>query len=232
MRPGSNNNVFNWSLAAYLGDHCRKNYRWTFSQSLCLLLHCVFKRCSLAPEGLSYEYWWTVFVCFRSHKSASANQKAGKNSTSANVPSQWSSMPSDKQYKRVPLTSTSSEYKEMETLFKKTINNSVGIKSIERVQNQFMWEKYQRYFILTNYTVTPCLAWYYAMIQFEIGPALPFFYQHQKWRDILGRENVFPMQTLKFFIEKFHDVAKQYQTVDTSHQIKKCLATACISYKF
>ena len=59
-------------------------------------------------------------------------------------------MPSDKQYKRVPLTTTSSEYKEVETLFKKTVNKSVVIKGIERVQNPFMWEKYQRYFILTN----------------------------------------------------------------------------------
>ena len=59
-------------------------------------------------------------------------------------------MPSDKQYRRVPLRSTSPEYKEMERLFKKTVNKNVVIKSIERVQNKFMWEKYQRYFIVTN----------------------------------------------------------------------------------
>ena len=59
-------------------------------------------------------------------------------------------MPSDTQYRRVPLTSTSSEYIEMETFFKKTVNKSVVIKGIERVQNPFMWEKYQRYFFLTN----------------------------------------------------------------------------------
>ena len=59
-------------------------------------------------------------------------------------------MPSDKQYTRVPLRSTSSEYKEIETFFKKTVNKNVVIKSIERVQNPFMWEKYQRYFIVTN----------------------------------------------------------------------------------
>jgi len=50
-------------------------------------------------------------------RSQSANQKAGKNTTSANVPSHWSSMPSVKQYTRVLLTSTSSEYKEMEMFF-------------------------------------------------------------------------------------------------------------------
>ena len=38
----------------------------------------------------------------------------------------------------------------METFFKKTVNKSVVIKGIERVQNPFMWEKYQRYFFLTN----------------------------------------------------------------------------------
>ncbi|KAL9956767.1 hypothetical protein ACROYT_G038300 [Oculina patagonica] len=75
---------------------------------------------------------------------SSAQLKADKNATSANVPSYWTSMPSDKQYQRVSLSSTSSEYKEVETLFKKTMNKPVVINSIERVQNPFMWEKYQR----------------------------------------------------------------------------------------
>lgn len=43
----------------------------------------------------------------------------------------------------------------METLFKKTVNKNVVIKGIERVQNPFMWEKYQRYFSLT---LAPVLA--------------------------------------------------------------------------
>ena len=90
------------------------------------------------------------FFRFRSHKSTSANQKAGKNATGANVPSRWSSMPTVKQYTRVPLISTSSEYKEIETFFKKTVNKNVVIKGVERVQNKFMWEKYQMYVILTN----------------------------------------------------------------------------------
>ena len=38
----------------------------------------------------------------------------------------------------------------METLFKKSVKKNVVIKGIERVQNPFMWEKYQRYLILTN----------------------------------------------------------------------------------
>ena len=59
-------------------------------------------------------------------------------------------MPSEKEYQRVPLQVTSSEYKEVETLFKKTMEETTVIKSIERVQNPFMWEKYQRYFTLTT----------------------------------------------------------------------------------
>jgi len=55
------------------------------------------------------------FVCCRSDKGPSGNQKAGKNSTSADVTSQWSSVPFDKQYGRVLLTSTLLEYKEMES---------------------------------------------------------------------------------------------------------------------
>ena len=54
-------------------------------------------------------------------------------------------MPTQTQYKRVPLMATSFEFKEVETLFKKTIRKTVAINSIERVQNQFMWDKYQRY---------------------------------------------------------------------------------------
>ncbi|XP_020612206.1 uncharacterized protein LOC110050629 [Orbicella faveolata] len=50
-----------------------------------------------------------------SDKGPSGNQRAGKNSTSADVTSQWSSVQSDKQYGRVLLTSTLLEYKEMES---------------------------------------------------------------------------------------------------------------------
>ena len=124
-----------------------------------------------------------IFVCFRSGTSASANQKAGKNAASTNIPSQWSSMPSDKQYRRVPLTSTSSEYKEMETLFKKTVNKSVVIKGIERVQNPFMWEKYQRYFILTNDNTmsSSCHA------------------QNQFWTNLISREYIQIVQIVQIY---------------------------------
>ena len=61
-----------------------------------------------------------------------------------NVPNNWSSMPPDRQYIRVTLTTSSQEYKEVEQLFQKSINNHTSIERIERVQNPFMWEKYCR----------------------------------------------------------------------------------------
>ena len=53
-------------------------------------------------------------------------------------------MPSTMQYKRVQLSGHSDEFKEVEKLFKNSIKRSVVITGIERVQNPFMWEKYQR----------------------------------------------------------------------------------------
>ena len=60
----------------------------------------------------------------------------------------------------------------METLFKKTVNKSVVIKGIERVQNPFMWEKYQRYFILTNNDAMPGLILYNNTIPILPAPAM------------------------------------------------------------
>ena len=53
-------------------------------------------------------------------------------------------MPPDTQYIRVTLMTSSQEYKEVEQLFRKSINNDISIERIERVQNPFMWEKYCR----------------------------------------------------------------------------------------
>ena len=55
-------------------------------------------------------------------------------------------MLSKRQYQRVSLLRLSEEFKEVEKLFKKSIKRSVVIVGIERVQNPFMWEKYQRYY--------------------------------------------------------------------------------------
>ncbi|KAJ7337310.1 poly ADP-ribose polymerase [Desmophyllum pertusum] len=70
----------------------------------------------------------------RSREVSSAEEKQDKMKQNDKVPSHWSWMPSDEQYKRIPITAMSSEYNEVETLFKKTINKSVTINSIERVQ--------------------------------------------------------------------------------------------------
>ena len=53
-------------------------------------------------------------------------------------------MPSTMQYQRVPLSRLSDEFKEVKNIFEKSINWSVVIVGIERVQNPFMWEKFQR----------------------------------------------------------------------------------------
>ncbi|XP_074636892.1 protein mono-ADP-ribosyltransferase PARP12-like isoform X1 [Acropora palmata] len=71
----------------------------------------------------------------------SAQQTKAKDS---HLPSKWSSMPSETQYKRVSLSCLSPEFKDVEKLFKESMKRSVKILKIERVQNPFMWEKYQR----------------------------------------------------------------------------------------
>ena len=137
-------------------------------------------------------------------------------------------MPSDKQYKRVPLTSTSSEYKEMETLFKKTVNKNVVIKGIERVQNQFMWEKYQRYLNLTN-TVSRLILCNNTILN---RSSTSLFYQHQKWRDILETKKCVSHADFGIFpTGKFHDLAKQCQIVDTSYQIENAWSPPLASLK-
>ena len=81
---------------------------------------------------------------FRSQNAVSIQQ--GRNARATNMPSHWSSMPPTRKYQRVPLSRLSDEFKEVEKLFKKFIKRSVLIVGIERVQNPFMWEKYQRYY--------------------------------------------------------------------------------------
>ena len=62
----------------------------------------------------------------------------------SNVPSHWSSMPPSEQYTRVTLVPSSGEFKDVEKLFRKSMNDYVVIERIDRVQNPFMWEKYCR----------------------------------------------------------------------------------------
>ena len=59
------------------------------------------------------------------------------------VPSHWSYTPVSEPCTRVTLDSSSWEFKDVEQLFKASMSNVV-IKKIDRVQNPFMWENFQR----------------------------------------------------------------------------------------
>ncbi|XP_068723405.1 uncharacterized protein [Montipora capricornis] len=60
------------------------------------------------------------------------------------LPAHWSSMSSEIPYERVQLSPLSDEFEDVKKLFTKSIQKIVEILRIERVQNPFMWEKYQR----------------------------------------------------------------------------------------
>ena len=83
----------------------------------------------------------------RAYGDSSRRRKIENRTAMYNVPNHWSSMPPDGQYIRVMLTTSSKEYKEVEQLFRKSMNDhiSIEIERIERVQNPFMWEKYCRW---------------------------------------------------------------------------------------
>ena len=67
-----------------------------------------------------------------------------RNATSLYIPGHWSQMPYMTRYQRVWLSPYSDEFELVGELFRNSIEQSVTIISIERVQNPFMWEKYQR----------------------------------------------------------------------------------------
>ena len=71
------------------------------------------------------------------------NQEEG-NTRGTNRPSHLSQMPSTRPYQRVRLSPTTDEFKEIEQVFKNSFKWSVEILSIERVQNPYEWDKYQR----------------------------------------------------------------------------------------
>ena len=61
------------------------------------------------------------------------------------VPPDWTTVPDDADYIRVPLPSGSDKFKLTESLFRQSLSeNKATILAIERVQNPFMWEKYAR----------------------------------------------------------------------------------------
>ena len=62
-----------------------------------------------------------------------------------NFTSHWSSMPPKLDYYRAHVDQSSVEFKDLEKLFRKTMNDyGARIESIDRVQNLFMMEKYCR----------------------------------------------------------------------------------------
>ncbi|XP_078378734.1 uncharacterized protein LOC144661781 [Oculina patagonica] len=82
------------------------------------------------------------------------NRSLSDSSTDANVggpcfrhdrkPIHWSSTASGTSYTRVKVAPGSSEFKEVETLFRKTMKDDKIIDSVERVENPFLWETYCR----------------------------------------------------------------------------------------
>ena len=60
------------------------------------------------------------------------------------IPSHWCPMPPNVQYYRARVDPPWVEFKDLEKLFKSTMNDDVQIAKIERVQNLFMMEKYCR----------------------------------------------------------------------------------------
>jgi len=80
----------------------------------------------------------------RSQKAFPAHNQQEGNTRGTDKPSNWSKMPSTRPYQRVQLSPTTDEFKEIEELFKNSFKWSVEVLSIERVQNPYEWEKYQR----------------------------------------------------------------------------------------
>ena len=69
--------------------------------------------------------------------------------TNRGVPPQWTDVPEDQEYNRVPLPDISDQYKLAESLFRESVSeNKAVIVAIERVQNTFLWDKYSRYYML------------------------------------------------------------------------------------
>ena len=80
-----------------------------------------------------------IIFLIRSQNEVLVSNQQGKYSRDG-----WDPMPSTMQYKRFPLSGRSGEFKQVEKLFRESIEGRVVIIGIERVQNPFMWEKYQR----------------------------------------------------------------------------------------
>ena len=58
------------------------------------------------------------------------------------IPSHWCPMPPNVKHYRASVDPSSVEFKDLEKLFKRTMNYFAVIKNIQRVQNLVMMEKY------------------------------------------------------------------------------------------
>ena len=87
---------------------------------------------------------WPQMPSTRPYRRARLSPMEERNTRGTNKPRHWSRMPSTRPYQRVKLSSNTDEFKEIEELFKNSFKWSVEILSIERVQNPYEWEKYQR----------------------------------------------------------------------------------------
>lgn len=66
--------------------------------------------------------------------------------TTSRFPPQWTSVPENEEYTRVPLLASSDQFKLAESYFRRSMSESKAtILAIEQVQNPFMWEKYARW---------------------------------------------------------------------------------------
>ena len=109
-----------------------------------------YRRARLSPmeegntRGTDRPSNWPQMPSTRPYQRVRLSPMEERNTRGTNKPRHWSHMPSTRPYQRVQLSPNTDEFKEIEELFKNSFMWSVEILSIERVQNPYEWEKYQR----------------------------------------------------------------------------------------
>ena len=109
-----------------------------------------YQRVRLSPmeegntRGTDKPSSWSQMPSTRPYQRVQLSPMEERNTRGTDKPSHWSHMPSTTPYQRVRLSPITDEFKEIEKLFKNSFKWSVEILAIERVQNPYEWEKYQR----------------------------------------------------------------------------------------
>ncbi|CAH1238656.1 PARP12 [Branchiostoma lanceolatum] len=75
---------------------------------------------------------------------AEVDTKSSKPQQLCTLPSTWTPMPAGQDFVRRPLSRLCPEFRVVEMLFRQTMGEEKVIVRIERVQNPFLWEKYNR----------------------------------------------------------------------------------------